>query len=292
MVSDSASDVRSAAPYINNLANTGVLFTDSHGITHPSQPNYLELFSGSTQGITNDTIATSTPFTTPNLGASLIAAGKTFAGYSETQPSAGYLGTFTDTAGTDHRYSRKHNPWSNWQGTSTNQLPASTNQTFGAFQSITDYATLPTVSFVVPNQLDDEHDLSPFSTPLNTLIGTSDSWLQNNVSAYANWAKTHNSLLIVTWDEGFFDASLTPPDYSPGNHIATVFYGANVGTGTVGATINHDNILRTIEDLEGVAPIGNAVTARSFANVVPEPASIALVVTERVNDYETPGRLI
>ena len=40
----------SAAPYINSLAAQGALFTQSHATTHPSQPNYLHLFSGSNQG--------------------------------------------------------------------------------------------------------------------------------------------------------------------------------------------------------------------------------------------------
>jgi phosphatidylinositol-3-phosphatase len=35
------------APYINRLAAQGALFTQSFGITYPSQPNYLALFSGS-----------------------------------------------------------------------------------------------------------------------------------------------------------------------------------------------------------------------------------------------------
>jgi|GEM_PF-4072826 len=43
------------APYINELAKRGALFTRSYGITHPSQPNYLALFSGSTRGITSNT---------------------------------------------------------------------------------------------------------------------------------------------------------------------------------------------------------------------------------------------
>jgi len=42
------------APYINTLATQGALFTKSYALTHPSQPNYLGLFSGSTQGITDD----------------------------------------------------------------------------------------------------------------------------------------------------------------------------------------------------------------------------------------------
>ena len=39
------------APYINSLAARGAVFTQSFGVTYPSQPNYLALFSGSTQGI-------------------------------------------------------------------------------------------------------------------------------------------------------------------------------------------------------------------------------------------------
>src|SRR4051794_34583384 len=42
------------APYLNALASQSANMTDSHGITHPSQPNYIGLFSGSTQGVTND----------------------------------------------------------------------------------------------------------------------------------------------------------------------------------------------------------------------------------------------
>jgi len=37
-----------AAPYINSLAAGGALMTASYAITHPSQPNYIAFFSGST----------------------------------------------------------------------------------------------------------------------------------------------------------------------------------------------------------------------------------------------------
>ena len=41
-----------AAPYINSLAAGGASFGSFFSITHPSQPNYLALFSGSTHGVT------------------------------------------------------------------------------------------------------------------------------------------------------------------------------------------------------------------------------------------------
>src|SRR4051812_28568322 len=70
------------APYINELAAGGVQFNNFFAIMHPSQPNYLELYSGSNQGVADDNLPTNTvsrpfPFQTPNLGAELLAAGKT-----------------------------------------------------------------------------------------------------------------------------------------------------------------------------------------------------------------------
>src|SRR3954463_1548628 len=64
-------------PYLNSLAAGGLLLTDSHGVEHPSQPNYLDLFAGGNQGVTGDgpvpgsssNPALQTPLTTPNLAA-------------------------------------------------------------------------------------------------------------------------------------------------------------------------------------------------------------------------------
>ncbi|MDP9093929.1 MAG: alkaline phosphatase family protein, partial [Actinomycetota bacterium] len=78
------------APFLNSLIARGALLTDSFAITHPSQPNYLALFSGTTQAVSDDSCPQS--FSGPNLGRSLFEAGFTFAGYSEDLPSAGYLG--------------------------------------------------------------------------------------------------------------------------------------------------------------------------------------------------------
>ena len=44
----------SSAPYINSLMSQGASFTNSHGVTHPSQPNYVALFSGALQGVSDD----------------------------------------------------------------------------------------------------------------------------------------------------------------------------------------------------------------------------------------------
>src|SRR6478672_4623797 len=96
----------SQAPYINELAGGGALFTQSYAVTHPSQPNYLALFSGSRQGVTSDSCPHT--FTTPNLGRSMVDAGRSFAAYSEGLPAVGSL------VCEQGAYVRKHSPWANF----------------------------------------------------------------------------------------------------------------------------------------------------------------------------------
>src|ERR1700730_582419 len=52
----SSSDVigNKSAPYINWLGANGVLMTQSIAETHPSEPNYLALFSGNTFRLATD----------------------------------------------------------------------------------------------------------------------------------------------------------------------------------------------------------------------------------------------
>ena len=104
------------APYLTALAASGTTLTDAHGVRHPSQPNYLALFSGSTQGVVGDACPQS--FSTPNLAAQLLAAGATFAGYSEGLPAAGA------TVCSAGRYARKHNPWADFPALPPRAEPA------------------------------------------------------------------------------------------------------------------------------------------------------------------------
>jgi acid phosphatase len=201
------------APYLRSLAKDGAVFTKSYAVAHPSQPNYFALFSGSTQGVKDDNRH---DLEGPNLATELAAAGKRFVGYVE--------------AGSP----RKHNPWESFADAKAVEQP------FTVFP--TDFALLPAVGFVIPNLSNDMHD-GP--------VKRADAWLRQHLDSYANWAKSNNSLLIVTFDED---------DSHSGNRIFTLFYGAGVKPGQYGTKIDHYNVLRTVEDIEGLAPLG--VTAQ------------------------------
>jgi hypothetical protein len=232
------------APYMNSLAAGGTSLTNMFALTHPSQPNYLQFFSGSNQGVTDNTVpAPGSPFSSPNLGASLISAGASFTGYSEDLPSAG------STVSGSGDYVRRHNPWVNWQSNAptSNQLAPSTNQPFSAFP--TNFNNLPKVSIVVPNLQHDMHDGT---------IAQADAWLVSNIKPYADWAQTHNSLLVVTWDE---DGSASR------NRIPTILSGPMVASGVSSSTWTLHNLTRSVEDMYGASHSGSANDVRSMVGM-------------------------
>ena len=225
-----------STPFINALAANGANMAQSFAEAHPSEPNYLALFAGSTFGLTKDACPVNGG-NTPNLGSELLAAGYTFIGYAESLPAVG------STACSAGKYARKHVPWANFSN-----VPPANSLPFSAFP-MGNYANLPTVSFVIPNNDDNMHDGS---------VAQGDAWLSQQLSGYANWAVANNSLLILTWDED---------DGGPRNQIPTVIYGAHVQPGTYNEPISHYSVLSTLEQMYGLPKTGNAANAAPIATI-------------------------
>ena len=243
----------SSAPYINNtLVPNGAIFSNSYAVTNPDLPNYYALLSGSTQAVTDD----SCPHyfaTAGNLGKQLIDGGLSFAQYSESMPTSGYTGCSSGL------YARSHNPVADFA-----TLPVTANLQYSDFAGALANATLPTISFVVPNICNDMHGESFGSTcPSFTtdLVKLGDDWLQANVPQYLASSSAQNGLLIVTWDED--DGTV-----GNNNHIPTIFLGPHVKVGYTSSTpINHYNVLRTLEDMYGLTALGNAAAATPITDV-------------------------
>ncbi len=186
------------ARYFNDtLVPQGVLLRNSHAIGHPSEPNYLALFSGSTQRIHGDPCPAY--FAVANVASELIAAGKTFAGYSESMPRNGYKGCYHGL------YDRNHNPWVEFKN-----VPQSDNLVYDGFPS-----KVAALVWIVPNLCHDTH---------NCTVKVGDKWLSKNLPPIIAWDKVHDGLLIVTWDEA-------DPDDSSKNHIPTVLVGPMIRSG-------------------------------------------------------------
>src|SRR5215472_2231406 len=253
-----------AAPYLNKLSSEGASLARMFGEEHPSEGNYFWLFSGDNQSVGFFDQVPRAKFTTSSLGEQLIKKGLSFKGYSQSLPS---IGSEVDVTPLGCRYpcvyGRKHVPWISFanipNGTT---VETSSNLRFADFPS--DYTQLPTVAFVIP---DLDHDMHNGAVKDSVPVG--DLWLQQNLDGYYQWAKSHESLLIVTFDEnddkdGY--RGLTDPSVSPyhdqsrhdlQNRIATIFAGAHVKPHYAEpAGMTHVSLLRTIEAMYGLPKSG------------------------------------
>jgi phosphatidylinositol-3-phosphatase len=284
------------APYIRKLATEGATFERMFAEEHFSQGNYFWLFSGSNQNVGfRDQVPSKAnhpdyPFKSSNLGEQLIRKGLSFKGYSESLPSIGSTAEFDPPhcRGDQCIYARKHVPWISFANVPNGTTVAtSSNLRFADFPS--DYNVLPTVAFVIRNLNHDMHNGEPVKS-----IPAGDNWLQQNLDGYYQWAKTHNSLLILTFDEnddhsGYYGLTnpLVRPDprYSAQynrllrdlqNRVVTIFAGAHIKPGRYaeGKGITHVNILRTIEAMYAL-PISGAQQPNAAGGGIADDTIIA-----------------
>jgi acid phosphatase len=227
------------APYTTSLRLSGAEFLNSYGVTQDaSQPNYLAMWAGSTFGVTANTCPPpGSPYTAENLGHALEAAGKTWRAYSENLPSTG--SNVCTSGGSSPLYTRKHDPWTDFSNLDHNNERVYSDLALDIANN-----TLPNLAYVIPNNCDNSHN-----TGCTVTIG--DTWLSNNLPAMIAAVDT-TGIVILTWDED----SGTPGN---NNHILTVFKGPRVKSGYQSAVpVNHNNVLRTICEALGVAPMGQA----------------------------------
>jgi len=230
-------------PYTASLVAAGASFQYFFAYTHPSQPNYLMLWSGGTQGITTDVCPPAgIPFDTENLGHACEVAGKTWRTYAEGLPAPG-SDVCTNPA---TYYLRKHCPW-----TYFSNLDHNNEREYADLAADIANDALPNLAFVIPDSHDDSHD-----TGYDVTWG--DNWLAANVPAMLD-AVGPRGVVIVTWDED---------DGHSGNRILTVFDGPLVQAGYVSTDFTyHWNVVRTIADALGIERPGLASSAAPIEDI-------------------------
>jgi hypothetical protein len=235
--------------YTKSLLSRGTEFTNSYAITHPSLPNYLAFFSGSTQGVSNDACPPAgAPYAKENLGHACEAAGLTWRAYSENLDKPGSTACSVDGGA----YTRKHDPWTYFSNVNhQNERP------YSDLAKDIAAGNLPNLAFVIPNNCDNSHDCSS---------SHADSWLASNVPTMLK-ALGPAGMFVLTWDED---------DHSAGNHILTAFVGAPVKAGFQATQkVTHYTILRSLCESLGLAPFASAASASSIDNVWQGPTPVA-----------------
>jgi hypothetical protein len=267
-----------AAPYINNVLKAeGANFTRMYGEEHYSQGNYFWLFSGSNQSVGFRDQMPTTLFTSRNLGEQLITKCRptqpyrqclSFKGYAEGLPSVGSTVEAVQKEGCSQDciiYGRKHVPWISFANVPNGTtVETSSNLRFEDFPR--DFSKLPTIAFVIPNLENDMHN----GNVIPEMVRKGDDWLRAHIDPYYQWAKSHNSLLILAVDEnddkrryvGLTNPAVKATDeYTKDlqNRTVTIFAGAHIKPGDYEegpAGITHVTILRTLEAMYGLARSG------------------------------------
>jgi hypothetical protein len=247
------------APWINQAANTYGLATNSYGVTHPSQPNYIAATSGSTNGVADDN---DTTINVPNIVDQLEAAGKTWRDYQ--QSLALCNGNKLAHACGNQLYERKHNPFVSYADVQSS--PARMANVVDLTQLDADLASgnVADYNFIAPDQCHDMHgraatpaDPCDFSQ-VQKLIATGDAFLKDlvgKITASPTW--NGNSVIFITWDEsdftgtgpsGFGDTRGCCNANPGGGHVVTIVIShSDHSARTSDVAYNHYSILSTIE---------------------------------------------
>ena len=231
------------APYLNDLIARFGLARDYQAIAHPSQPNYLALFSGSTQDVLDDDVH---DLAVPNLADELEAAGRTWRVFAENYPAGECFTGATSSGGPDGDgvYVRKHNPAISFTSISRSPTRCANIQPLSAFDP-----GLADFELIVPNMCHVMHDCP---------VSTGDVWLRGFVPRILDSPAWHDDgVLFITFDEG--------AEQSRRNEIPTLVIAPDVEAGFQSETAhNHYSLLRTIELGLGVDCLAESCSANTL----------------------------
>jgi phosphatidylinositol-3-phosphatase len=208
------------APYITSLAHTYGMAADYFGVTHPSQPNYVAMITGSNQGVNDD--QPTRHYAVTNLVDQLEATGHTWNAYMESLPSVGFTGfQYPSNAAL---YVNKHDPFVLMDDVRNDPARLAHIKPYTDLASDLASNNAADFSFIVPNQCHDMHggvfikvapDGSdgtpcPFGSAKDdandaSLKQKADAFVQQTVTAImSSKAWTGNSAIFIVSDENDF----------------------------------------------------------------------------------------
>ncbi|HKF24279.1 MAG TPA: alkaline phosphatase family protein [Candidatus Angelobacter sp.] len=262
------------APILNALAHDYGLATNYTGVADPSEPNYVAMLGGDFFGISDDD-----PYWFPghtvnaaNLMSQLEGAGKTWRGYFQSMPYAGYRGyCYPDKCNgipdADTQYVTKHNGIVNFANL---QTPAELGKMFPLPQLSADLAagTVPNFSYIVPNECNDMHGAPPWcvdsggtgSVQQNFLISQGDKFVGgvvNEITSSSMW-QTGNNAIVITFDEG----------NTANSQIVTIVVTSHGPRGVTDKTsFNHFSLLASLQQTFSLGCLLNSCTASPMTNL-------------------------
>ena len=218
------------APYLNQLALDNVALANSHGLHHPSDPNYIALVGGETYLKGNDFPARVGSINAPHLGTLVEGAGKTWKGYIEGMSAPCDLQKNGD-------YDPDNMPFLFFRDmTDINRCRNHLQPITQLWSDLQSTSATPGFVWFEPNSCNSMHNCS---------VATGDTWMRNNLPRILTSPafQQQRSLLVITWDEDNAWTSANPiPTILVGSpNLTRTGFTSNVG-------YDHYSVTRTIED--------------------------------------------
>jgi phosphatidylinositol-3-phosphatase len=212
------------APYLTSLAHEYGNATNYYGVTHPSEPNYVAMISGSNWWINNDNPANR--FDHTNLIDELAAAHIPWAAYMQALPAGDPLADFWPSA-SNPLYASKHNPFVLFSDIRNDPARLANVKPYTAMAADLNGPHAPRFVFISPDQCNDMHGgvytavpgypetPCPYSSANDD---PADVALKHNADAFVHGAVTtimssrawtrHSAIFIVA-DEGDYTGNAT-----------------------------------------------------------------------------------
>jgi phospholipase C len=220
--------------YMRSLQTRGVRLSNYHGVTHPSQPNYVAAVTG-LPFVSDDNCQ---DIDASNVVDLLEAKGVTWKAYMEDLPEDDK----TVCISADRLYFRKHNPFVSLNNIRNDPTRLAKIVNAKVLNDDVIAGKLPGFGWFTPNIQNDGHS-PPDATALHRWNGVTflSQWLRGFLEPLlANPQFMQGTLVVVTFDE-----SLPHDD----NHVFTALLGSMVKPGTVESDrYDHYSLLRTIEE--------------------------------------------
>lgn len=247
-----------SAPYLKSLVSKYTSATHWFANQHVSANDYLDLISGSNQGLSQ---GTRPPYTSTTLVDELNADKIRWKAYMEGMPYACYTGS---TAGL---YESDHNPFEYFSDYASLCAGGNGVVSYSRARLSTDLnsANSPDFVWISPNDCHDMHT-SGGSCGSNQ-VANGDKWLSTNLPTVlsSKWYAS-GGIIIITWDESE-GTDTSGGSYGDGGQIATLVIAADA-QGAYTASGDHYATLRGIEEAYGVGLLGNSANS-SYGDLRP-----------------------
>jgi acid phosphatase len=235
----------SGMPYLWSLAQRYGRATNWSDVGHPSLPNYLAIFGGSSFNNPQDCDpGQGCTYPGPSVFGQALAHGKAARAYEESMPQP------CDTSSSGN-YDVNHNPWAYFPSEAgkcrAGDVPAGTTSS-GALVSDARAGALPTVGMITPNLQHDGH---------NGTLAQADGWLRGWLPVLMSgpdW-RQGRLVIVVVFDEG--DATDQVPFVLIAPHVSGV---------VMRQPASHYALTRLIDTIAGAPPLRHAAGAASLAS--------------------------